>query len=311
MSEHIDAVAEEKEQISKEDFADIMAELQKEHEEIDFDGEIGGDECLLEPDVDIQLHPSRTAPVAGELWSISGEIHNRSDKPIWIIDTLSTVALAPEMYGHASDRGSIGAFFPTIQSRPQHEVVRIDSGASYSIVWKIPPIARSEGKVSNWGLVANALKNYSFFSPGIFKVFSTMHIFSTKPQFNKKGKVSNIGSSFPITVSKDIEMAPSPWVLILGAAIGGLLCFAIQSLTGAIPFGVGVWEVLKATIIGGTTSVLLASVATILISRLATTEFLIMIKVKDIWGAIATGFAIQWLGVSYIANIISSISSGS
>jgi hypothetical protein len=41
--------------------------------------------------------------------------------------------------------------------------------------------------------------------------------------------------------------------------------------------------------------------------RLATTDFLIVVKVKDFWGAIATGFAVQWFGYPLLEKMLSAI----
>jgi len=193
--------------------------------------EMGSDIPLEEPDVDITLKPSREIPVAGELWSITGIISNRSTKPVWIANKYTNISLSPEMYGQSSQTGSIGAFFPTIESRPFAEVVRIDPGASYSVIWKIDP-ASSKGQPgatqSIYKRIANVIKNYSFFNPGEFVVSVNVHVWQVKPEFSNEGDVANVGDSYVKNVTTQIEMESSPWVLIIGAAIGGVLCFILQ-----------------------------------------------------------------------------------
>jgi len=280
-------------------------------EDIDFQKEMGGDEALPEPDVDISLHSSREKPVAGELWSISGSISNRSTKPIWIVDGATTLSLAPEMYGQSSQTGSIGAFFPTVKSRPFAETMRIDPGATYSVVWKIDPLSSADqvgSKQPIYKRIANSIRNYLFFNPGKFRVSSTTHIWSIKPQFNDSGYVDNYGSSFVKTISSEIEMDSSPWVLICGAAIGGVLCFIIQMLFGTIDAGGTIFSIFKSIAVGLTSAIILCGVVTVLLSRLATTDFILVVKIKDVWGAIATGFAIQWFGFPVLERILSSIS---
>lgn len=276
---------------------------------INYEEEIGSDVAIEGPDVDITLHPSRSTPVAGELWSVFGEISNRSTVPIWIIDEMSALTLAPEMWGHASKRGSIGAFFPTIKQRSQAEVVRIDPGATYSVVWKLSSIPTEDGvKPSLTAQIANSLKNFSFFNPGYFNIFATIHVWAERPTFTEQGRVMNIGKSVPLTVYKSIEMDSSPWVLITGAAIGGLLCFIVQALYGSIIMADGFLGSIKSFIIGFLSSILLPGVSTILLSRLATTDFIFVIKVKDIWGSLATGFIIQWFGYNFISKILEAAS---
>lgn len=274
--------------------------------------EIGTPEAIDEPDVDVTLHPSRAVPIAGELWSISGEIHNRSEVPIWIVDNTTRVSLAPEMYGISKRTGSVSAFFPTIASRASSEIVRIDPGAKYAVVWKLDPIAEKGGTGVEPGTIKrilNAISDYAFFSPGTFRVLATVHVWQVLPEVDEEGLVTNTGSSFPITVSQGIPMEASPWVLILGAACGAILCFVLQLLMGRIASGQTVAEWAKTVGLGATSAVILSGVVTVLISRLATTDFLLVIRVKDIWGAIATGFAIQWFGFPLLERLIGRVPS--
>ncbi|WP_248885331.1 hypothetical protein [Acidithiobacillus acidisediminis] len=276
--------------------------------QVDFDGEIGSDEPIGAPDIDIALYPSREIPVAGELWSVSGHLSNRSTKPIWIVDQACTLSLAPEIYGQNSRTGSIGAFFPTIQSRPFSEIVRIDPGATYSVVWKIDPHSSKDGgSGADLGVVTRVyrtIRSYLFFSPGKFKVNANVHIWPFKPAIGNRGNVTNYGSSFVKTISTDIQMDASPWVLILGAAIGGILCFILQMLFGDVHLGPDVFVVMKAIAVGLMSAILLSGVMTVLLSRLATTDFLLVVKVKDVWGAVATGFIVQWFGFPMLQTII-------
>lgn len=271
------------------------------------EGEIGESPVIPRPDVDVTLHPSREIPVAGELWSIAGEVHNRSEVPIWIIDHTTRMTLAPEMYGSSKQTGSIGAFFPTITSRPSSEIVRIDPGANYAVIWKLDPVAEKDApnaERTTFRRVINAIRDYAFFNPGKFRVSATVHVWQTKPRLGDDGLVENTGSSFPITVSKELVMEASPWVLITGAACGASLCFLLQLLTGQVSLGVTVGSVLKGVAVGLSTALIVSGVVTVLISRLATTDFIIVVKVKDLWGAIATGFVIQWFGYPLLERLV-------
>ena len=250
--------------------------------DIDFPSEIGAGEPLIEPDVDITLHPSRDTPIAGELWSVSGTISNRSTFPIWIVDETTTLSLNPEMYGQASQTGSIGAFFPTVKSRPFVEIIRIDPGAIYSVVWKIDPNSSSGvsgAKQSIPRRIINSVKGFSFFNPGQFRITATVHIWSVKPVIDQKGRPSNLGDSFVRSISNEITMDSSPWVLLLGAAIGGLLCFILQVLFGTVDTGDGFIDVAKSLFGGVASAMILCGVVTVLLSRLATTDFILVSRI--------------------------------
>lgn len=269
-------------------------------------GEVGAVTTLEKPDVDIKLFTSRESPVAGELWSMSGEIHNRSTKPIWIIDKHTVYTPTPEMWGLKSRRGSIGAFFPTIQERIPDEVVRIDPGASYSVIWKISPLDAKDREKNLFGEILAILRNYAFFRPNTFVTSSTVHIWTTPPEF-KDGNVTNLGSSCPISTIKEVPLDASPWVIIVGAAVGALFMFVLQLLFGKIPAPVDWIDFLKLIVIGPVSAILLSSISAVLLSRLASLDFVINIKIKDVWGAIASGFVIQWAGYTWLASVLSSI----
>jgi len=262
---------------------------------------VGDATVIPKPDLDVFLHTSRETPAAGELWSLSGEIQNRSQVPIWLVDQTTTVTLAPEMYGHSKRHRSVGAFFPTTQPGQGAEIVRIDPGASYAVVWELDPLDE-RGETSRWTSlrrVYTAIRDFAFFRPGRFRVSSTIHVWQQKPELDPSGAVTNTGASYPITVSREFAMEASPWVLVAGAVWGGILCFILQSLNGQIPLGTPVNIAVRDVAVGLGTALILNSVGTVLISRLATTDFIVVIKIKDVWGAIATGFALQ--GFAYPA----------
>lgn len=273
-------------------------------QEPNFEAEMGSDTPLPELDVDVILRPSRAVPIAGELWSVRGEIYNRSQFPIWIIDHTTRLTLPPEMYGQLVSTGSIAAFFPTIQSRFQSEVIRIDPGGNYFVTWKIDPIGNTDTSNSLVRRIEFAITNFAFFNPGAFQMSATIHIWSSKrPAFTSVGMLANQGDSFCKSVSQEISMEASPWVLILGAAAGGAWCFVLQLLIGpSSPLGSPNW--ISTVAVGIASSILLCSVVTVLLSRLAATDFLIAVRVKDIWGAVATGFAVQWFGYGVVAKLL-------
>lgn len=284
---------------------------QIEKNRITADEMIGGEDPVPDPDADISLNLSRKTVIAGELWSVSGEISNRSTKPIWITDTGSRLSLAPEMYGQSSKTGSLPAFFPTVPTGNRSDIVRIDPGASYILIWKIDPCTTSEqhgSDVSIFGRVSNSIRSFSFFNPGQYSINASIHLWSKKPVMNNDTYVTNLGESFCKSVTKEIDVESSPWVLIMGAAIGGILCFVLQLLFRNIVTGETAWSAAKAIFVGSTSAVILTGVVTVLLSRLATTDFILVVKIKDIWGAIATGFAIQWIGYPVLEKILNAVS---
>jgi len=280
--------------------------------------EVGPAAALALPEVEVELVPSRQIPIAGELWSILGTIENRSTTPIWIVDARTVLTVAPEMWGQTSRRGSIGAFFPTVKPRSYDEIVRIDPQCEYAVVWKIDPYQRGERQLPGYfevlARIVSSIKDFAFFNPGRFTVSATVHIWPVPPIIQDDGTIGNWGESLPVSVMRELEMEASPWVLIVGAIIGGTLSFVLQLLAAysntsgqtELELGLG----LVGLVIGFLVAILLPAITTILLSRLATTDFLLVVRVKDIWGAVAAGFIIQWFGYGALLRLLESVSLG-
>jgi hypothetical protein len=77
------------------------------------------------------------------------------------------------------------------------------------------------------------------------------------------------------------------------------MLLGLSSLSG------GFLAFFKGITVGLSSAVILSGVVTVLVSRLASTDFLIVVKVKDFWGAIATGFAVQWFGFPLLERLLS------
>lgn len=275
----------------------------------DYESEVGDIKPLSRPDIEIELRPSRESVVAGEPWSVTGEISNHAAQPIWIVDTTTRLHPASEVWGSGPRVGSLGAFFPTIMSRPEAEVVRIDPGASYSVIWRIDASkASSEGSpLSLIRQVGWIVRNFAFFKPGIFATSAIVHVWCSPPKFSAEGVVSNLGESFTVTVPGQITVEPSPWVLVLGAAIGGILCYLLQLLYGIYNPTGSILSQFASITAGLLASSLLPGSLTVILSRLASTEFLVAIKIRDLWGALTIGFIVQWFGYGLIDRVLSGI----
>jgi hypothetical protein len=280
----------------------------------------------LQPaDIDITLTPSRQNLVAGDLWAVYADIRNRSvDKPLWIDDNKSNLSFAPEVYGAAQNSGSLNATFPTIDYtnrcpyNNQHcndVAIRIDPQTSYTFYWKLggqPTSADPTAWVQLLTLPGNAILNYAFFYPGTFRGTAVVHIWYEQPAMTTTvpSEVQSMDSSFAVVSTRDIVIDASPWVLMFGAAVGGLLCRVVQRLTGVLRaqeldgLAMSLGRRLSWDVTGIVASILLPAIGTVLLSRLATSEFPISVRVRDIWGAIAMGFVIQWLGAEWLRKIM-------
>jgi len=288
---------------------EVQEALQKSKETVEvleklIRGEIGSEKPLSKPDVEMLLYPTRNSIVAGEQWSLISEIRNRSDSPIWIVDVFTWVLPPPELLGYGT-RGSSPAFFPTVRSRESDEVIRIEAHSAYTVLFLLGPRFNTSWR-ANLESIGLALRDYLFFYPGTFTISATTHIWPIPP-VSEQGKIINAGDSFTISCQCNITAEASPWVLILASSIGGLLSFSLQVLSGAIPLGSTSLLAFKTVLVGASTTVLLCGVVTILLSRLSQVDFIISLKIRDFWGAIASGFAIQWIGKQIIDNLLSGL----
>jgi hypothetical protein len=321
------------------------------------------------PLVELILKSSVERPIAGEPWTIFATISNRSSFPVWIVDAATMLNFTPELTGRSNKSGSRAAFFPTIPSRNENEIIRIEPNSNYIATFKIDPVTFTKrDNISSktfWKLhdfiestlgfgedISNTITQFSFFTPGIYEMSSIVHIW-VKPPVVKNGKVVNYGDTVTITSSISKQVDSSPWVLIMGASIGGILYFflgqfyqngneqpqqnnqivsnseentpnpimkmliphpighfiVLQTIEGIKTgskwiFNVFNFLVMKLFFKGVVPSVLLTGVGTILLSRLSTTNFLLAVKITDIWGAIVVGFMLQWGGYTLLSKMM-------
>lgn len=287
---------------------------------------VGGIDALAPTPIIFELIQPAFPVTAGSNWSLIGKIRNQSERVVWIVDKYTTISLAPSLYGSRSNVGSIGAFFPTIDTftARAHDIIRLDPGSTYSVVWSIDPARLGSGEkqrreanpdsffsqlstnIANLARqILNAWSDFLFFVPGSYPIVATIHVWSVEPD-RPDGRVMNVGESNIFSDHSSLEVSSSPWVLIFGAWIGGTLAFGLQTLSG---FNSGSGDPgdrsFKALMLGFLTAILLTSVVTILLSRMSTSNFIVSIEVQDLWGSIATGFVVQWIGFAYLKKLFS------
>jgi hypothetical protein len=269
-------------------------------------------------DVEIILRPSRNFLVAGDLWSVEGEVRNHSKtQPIWIVNRSTTLMFPSEVYGATSTAIDSYAIFPagaqitqitdSSQDVRYYSTVRIDPQGSYVFSWAPP--SRMGNPTQFLPHAVNPLRDiteYAFLTPGDFWGVANVHVWYAAPSFHTNDVVNPISfeNSFVTTQEQQFPIQASPWVLIAGGTLGGLLSVVLQMINGGIrpperanPLHVLAWAVLA---VGG--AVLLAGVVAVLFARVAATDFFVAVKVNDVWGAIATGFIVALVGFGPVEN---------
>ena len=301
-------------------------------------------------DVDVALFPSRDNLNAGDLWSVSGEIRNRSkDGSIWIVDKKTALMFAPEVYGSQTGTFTLIADFSTVFYDPSVRYkatsIEIKPGSAYSVTWRFnspsnpkryaacksddtPTSPQDSGLAKIWSdrflerseniystSLVNVVRNYLYFYPGTFRATATVHVWTKEPKIEDDSCVVYLADSFPVTVATTTPVQAPPWVLIFGAAVGGVICRTLQLVNGEsgwasrgrAPADTVRWVI--RVLLGYFAAMLLAGVSTVLFARLSTSEFPIAVKVNDFWGALATGFVVQFLGFPWLRDRLGQVAS--
>jgi hypothetical protein len=290
------------------------------------DQRVGSTTPLNPLPVDLVLYPSGGTPVVGETWSMLGQITNRSKQPIWIVYNECELNVPPEVWGvttlpNGSDIMSLNAFFPTpylpfdFTSPP---MVRIDPGQSFIMNWAVDSYNRhhSESPPVGWaqvlGRIDETVRDFLFYRPAEFTFAASIQIWSDHPPVFREVKqdqqliIANPGESSVIVATKPVLVNQSPWVLMIGAVFGGVTAFALQLIYGLSNQNAPISGV-RRRLVGMCGAILLPAIGTVLLSRLGSSDFLVSVKIHDIWGSVASGFILQWLGVRYFSSQIDAL----
>ena len=256
----------------------------------------------------IKIETSRAQLTAGTGLGVVAEIRNRSDATIYIQEKSVTMKIPAELEGPFSRGGSWWAFFPTEQHEGKPDVsdntIALPSGDAYKVFWTRPltEVAQKEAS-SLLDMVLGDAKsilysiaaelNFTFFQPGDYTI-AVVAKYWTDPK--------DVGHERyrTLTQSATFHFATPQFVVLLGAAFGGLSAYVIfpetrrrlalkRSERGAASSAREFLE--RVTTIGG--AVLLARITTILLSRVAETQFLILL-----FESLSTTSGVRWRLVS-------------
>lgn len=278
---------------------------------------IGPADSLEVPAVTISFYPINHEMLAGEIWDISAEIKNLSKQTVWIVQGFTILNIPAELYGINSPiySGQIASFSTSRDYTDQKDykiedyVLRLDPGTSYNISWVLDPFEIEKQNMS-WYYVFKRvnfiIRSFLFFQPRAYTAAVNVHIW-TKPPCIKDFRVVDPGNSFVASQAFQINVLAPQWILIIGAILGGLLCFTLRLILELRTSPIQIRSGFRYIILGIFSAILLSSIVTILIARLSTTDFLVAVKVQDFWGAIATGFIIQWFGLPFLAKKLEAI----
>jgi len=268
--------------------------------------------------LDIKLEPSRPQPAAGTGLGITAELRNTSpDSILYLRESNVTLTLPPELEGPFEQSQGWYALFPTEPHPPNQDTdaeIALHPGDVYQVIWTRNPSHQSQNDQARQGFlgfisslsseVATELR-FVLFAPGDYKINVNVKYW-TDPNYT-------CGAYRTWFQSAVLHVAAPQFVILFGAVFGGLIAYYIvprarRSIVLAIVRmnkrpGM-VLARLSKELVGATGSVLISTIATILLSRLSETQFLIRITVNDVWGAMAVGFVANFAGLSWLNKLI-------
>jgi len=247
----------------------------------------------------ITLKASRDQAIAGSDFGITAQIENTSDKAVYIAPASFAMTAPPELDSEGP-RDWL-AFFPgvlTVSGQPYDEtVIVIEPGYNISAFWS-GNIQHSQRQASQPGLLLSFCGRFGIdcpelirglgFSPGKY----TLTIVGSYWDTYEGAKDKRIERHTQATELLEQINAPQS-VILFGAAIGGAIAFLL--LTKVQPSAPTGWAQVR-WIPGLLSAVLLSMIVTILLARLAQSQFIISVTVNDFWGAVAVGFVVAASG---------------
>lgn len=263
--------------------------------------------------VDITLEGTQASAIAGGRFGVVGTITNRRDQPVWIVDSYTTLLPPPEIWVKERIR-SMRAVFPSVNSESTNDaVIRIDGLGSYVVTWqlgtKTQPVrsedpaptgdpAPTEESGRTDAVTPNGATSYNImnFRPDQYRFTAQVHAWA-RPPVMVDGRVSDISHSEIIRGEARIEIGLPIKILLFGAIIGGLAAFATRFVHLRLSEQESVLDRQDHFRIGLLGAVVVPVIGTVLLSRLGQMDSFISLSINDLWGAMATGFLLEWLGL--------------
>lgn len=253
----------------------------------------------------ITLTVSRQQAVAGSDFGITATIENISATPIYFVPGAFSMTLPPEI-DSGGPRDWL-AFFPGIIVPPNQSyedtVIVLEPGSNISAFWAgqrsttfdVSPPTTTLGKL--WGEFGDFTKALTF-SPGQYSLAIVGSYWDT----HEGAQLKSVEHHTQTAAVIETITAPQK-VVLLGAAIGGLIAFLLLSRL----YPTGAWANVR-LMTGFISSVLLSTIVTILLSRLSQSQFIVQVTVNDFWGAMAVGFLITAAGPAVLQRFIGLVS---
>jgi hypothetical protein len=161
-------------------------------------------------------------------------------------------------------------------------------------MWRINPQRNAETAVPVLAFLQ--------FTPGQYRFAALVHVWTDPPG---QGGNTDLSQSQVIVADARFAMQLPISILIIGATIGGLLAFILRWITHRVADNAKIHVSMDGhAALGLAGTLIVAIVGTILLSRVGAASGFVTLTINDIWGAIATGFLLEWVGVKTLLRHI-------
>jgi len=247
--------------------------------------------------------------VAGEGLGVVAKITNVSNSPVYIRETSLALTLPLELEGSRASVQGYSAYFPTEvhqsllpnQSYQEYfkNVIALQPGDTYSAFWTNTFSSSDDSGLLYVLRQVTSQMQFLFFYPGKYSITITAKYWTDPSLPNTKYRT--------VTKSVSLPVAAPLFVILFGAALGGLISYLIfpQTKRTTIKATNKLLQVTGA-LVGVSGAMLLSVIVTIMLARISETQFLISVTVNDFWGAIVIGFAANYGGSALLETILKS-----
>jgi hypothetical protein len=264
--------------------------------------------------LDITIAISRTQVTTGSDIGVVGILSNKGDSIVYVSESSVVLALPPELEDPAYPP-TLEAWFPTEHSsitdnapKSSPVVIALQPGMSYPVYFQFGKRRHQKTPyLIDW---VKAQFDAFGFTPGKYQISVIAKSWIDNASVPPHGRRYTTQSQSAL-----VDVAAPQYVVMTGAAIGGLLAYVLfpsrrrreeQKTSGVDPEGHWVqrtWIVtmrLRKALWSAVLAMLWSAIVTILLARLSETQFVVRVTIQDFWGAIALGFIAQYAGAKWL-----------
>jgi len=265
----------------------------------------------------ITIEGTREHLAVGTSFAVRGILTNTRSSDIYVNEAYLRLKVPAEIEGHAGSISYWTGFLPAAkrgEKAGDPATLELKPNQPTPVFWLVDPkrlwgaseppkIVSILTTLHNLYEQLSVEMNYLFFVPGSYRLTVTASYWNRYYSNEDLKKEAPLGVAVQ---SKTVDVAAPQSVILVGAAIGGLIAYMILPKARKIilPNTRRRLSAYGLSLSGAFGAMLLSAIITILLARISETQFLIRVTVTDFWGAIAIGFVANYLGVEALNKII-------